>query len=166
VLLARRLIEAGTRLVTISRAPNANSTRDTHGSNFQSLKTTLLPQLDAACSSLISDLDQRGMLQRTIVAIFGDFGRTPRINANNGGRDHWNYCYSLMLVGGGFRQGLIYGSSDATGSFPASNPLTPADILCTMYQSLGVSPLTEIRDQLNRPIRVVPAGEVVPDLLA
>lgn len=166
VLLARRLIEAGTRLVTVSWAPNANATWDTHGSNFQSLKTTLLPQLDTACSSLITDLDERGMLQRTIVAIFGDFGRTPRINANNGGRDHWNYCYSLMLVGGGFRQGLIYGSSDATGSFPASNPLVPADILCTMYQSLGVNPLSEIRDQLNRPVRVVPAGEVVPDLLA
>lgn len=166
VLLARRLIEAGTRLVTVSWAPNANATWDTHGSNFQSLKTTLLPQLDAACSSLITDLHERGMLQRTIVAIFGDFGRTPRINANNGGRDHWNYCYSLMLVGGGFRAGQIYGSSDATGSFPASNPLTPADVLCTMYQSLGVSPLTEIRDQLNRPMRVVPGGEVVPDLLA
>ncbi len=166
VLLARRLIEAGTRLVTVSWAPNANATWDTHGSNFQSLKTTLLPQLDAACGSLITDLDQRGLLQRTIVAIFGDFGRTPRINANNGGRDHWNYCYSLMMVGGGFRAGQIYGSSDATGSFPATNPLTPADILCTMYQALGVSPLSEIRDQFNRPIRVVPGGEVVPDLLA
>ena len=66
-----------------------------------------MPQLDAACSSLVTDLAERGMLERTIVAVFGDFGRTPQINANNGGRDHWNFCYSLMLIGGGFKQGLI-----------------------------------------------------------
>lgn len=166
VLLARRLIEAGTRLVTVSWAPHANATWDTHGGNFQSLKTTLLPQLDAACSSLVNDLGARGMLDRTIVAVFGDFGRTPRINGNNGGRDHWNYCYSLMLFGGGFREGLIYGSSDSTGSFPASNPLVPGDILSTMYAALGVSPTREIYDQLHRPHRVVPAGEVVRELLS
>lgn len=166
VLLARRLIEAGSRLVTISWAPNANATWDTHGSNFQSLKTTLLPQLDAACASLVTDLDARGMLQRTIVAVFGDFGRTPRVNGNNGGRDHWNFCYSLMLFGGGFKEGLIYGTSDEIGAFPASNPLVPGDILSTMYAALGVPASHELYDQLHRPHRVVPAGEVVPELLA
>ncbi len=166
VLLARRLIEAGTRFVTISWAPHANATWDTHGGNFASLKSTLLPQLDAACSSLVADLADRRMLDRTIVAVFGDFGRTPRINGNNGGRDHWNYCYSLMLLGGGFRPGFIYGSSDSTGAFPASNPLVPGDILSTIYHALGVSPQHEIRDQFQRPYRVVPAGEVVQDLLA
>lgn len=165
-LLARRLIERGTRLVTISWAPNANATWDTHGSNFQSLKTTLLPQLDAACSSLVNDLVARGMLDRTIVAVFGDFGRTPRINANNGGRDHWNYCYSLMLFGGGFKSGLVYGSSDATGAYPASNPLVPGDILSTIYYALGIPNQHEIYDQLQRPHRVVPAGDVVHELLA
>ncbi len=165
VLLARRLIEAGTRLVTISWAPNANATWDTHGSNFQSLKTTLLPQLDAACCSLVHDLDARGLLSRTIVAVFGDFGRTPRVNGNNGGRDHWNYCYSLMLFGGGFREGLIYGSSDETGAFPATQPMTPGDLLSTMYTALGVPPERELYDQLARPHRVVPAGEVVGELL-
>lgn len=164
-LLARRLIEAGTRMVTVSWAPDANATWDTHGSNFANLKNTLLPQLDAACSSLVTDLDARGMLERTIVAVFGDFGRTPRINANNAGRDHWNYCYSLMMIGGGFKQGLIYGTSDETGAFPASNPLVPGDILSTVYHALGVEPQGEIYDQLNRPHRVVPAGEVVTDLL-
>jgi hypothetical protein len=166
VLLARRLIERGTRLVTISWAPNANATWDTHGGNFQSLKTTLLPQLDAACSSLVSDLVDRGLLERTIVAVFGDFGRTPRINGNNGGRDHWNYCYSLMLFGGGFKAGLIYGSSDATGAYPASDPLVPGDILSTIYHALGIPNQHEIHDQLQRPHRVVPAGDVVHDLLA
>jgi len=120
VLLARRLIEAGTRLVTISWAPHANATWDTHGSNFKNLKTTLLPQLDAACASLVTDLADRGLLGRTLVAVFGDFGRTPRINGNAGGRDHWNFCYSLMLVGGGFQAGRVYGASDTTGAFPAA----------------------------------------------
>jgi hypothetical protein len=166
VLLARRLVEAGTRLVTVSWAPDANATWDTHGSNFQNLKTTLLPQLDAACSSLVEDLHDRGMLDRTLVAVFGDFGRTPRVNGNNGGRDHWNYCYSLMMIGGGFKQGLIYGSSDATGAFPASTPLIPGDILSTMYYTLGVGAQQEIYDQFGRPYRVVPAGNVAHDLLA
>lgn len=166
VLLARRLIEAGTRLVTVSWAPHANATWDTHGSNFGSLKSTLLPQLDAACSSLVEDLSQRGMLERTIIAVFGDFGRTPKINGNNGGRDHWNFCYSLMLLGGGFKAGHVYGASDATGAFPASNPLAPGDILSTMYHALGVPNHLEIHDQLQRPYRVVPAGDVIPDLLA
>jgi hypothetical protein len=165
VLLARRLIEAGTRLVTVSWAPDANATWDTHGNNFTNLKSTLLPQLDAACSGLVTDLAERGMLERTIVAVFGDFGRTPRINGNNGGRDHWNFCYSLMMIGGGFKAGRIYGSSDATGAFPASNPLVPGDILSTMYAALGVPHEYEIYDQLARPHRLVPAGDVVADLL-
>ncbi len=165
VLLARRLIEAGTRLVTVSWAPDANATWDTHGSNFQSLKTRLLPQLDAAVSSLVQDLADRGRLNRTLVAVFGDFGRTPKINGNNAGRDHWNFCYSLMLIGGGFRQGLIYGTSDKTGAFPASSPLTPGDIIATIYHSLGIRHDRMIYDPLERPHRLVPVGDVVYDLL-
>ena len=166
VLLARRLIEAGTRVVTISWAPDANATWDTHGGNFEKLKTTLLPQLDSACASLIDDLSQRGMLERTLIAVLGDFGRTPKVNANQGGRDHWNFCYSLMMVGGGFQRGLIYGSSDSTGAFPASHALVPGDIISTIYHALGVAPATEIFDQFQRPYRVVPGGEVITDLLA
>lgn len=165
-LLARRLIEAGTRMVTLSWAPDANATWDTHGSNFKKLKGTLLPQLDAAATSLIVDLADRGLLDRTIVAIFGDFGRTPKVNANDGGRDHWNYCYSLMLVGGGFKPGLIYGASDKTGAFPASDPLIPGDIVSTIYDCLGIAHDREIYDATNRPYRLVPTGDVVPALLA
>ncbi len=165
-LLARRLIEAGTRLVTLSWAPDANATWDTHGGNFKKLKGTLLPQLDAACSSLLTDLADRGLLDRTIVAVFGDFGRTPKINANDAGRDHWNYCYSLMLLGGGFKQGLIYGTSDKTGAFPASDPLIPGDIVSTMYHCLGLRHDREIHDATNRPFRLVPTGDVVDALLA
>lgn len=165
-LLARRLIEAGTRMVTISWAPDANATWDTHGGNFQSLKTRLLPQFDAAWSSLMDDLVARGMLERTLVAVLGDFGRTPKVNANNGGRDHWNFCYSLMLAGGGFKSGYIYGSSDKIGAFPASMPLVPGDIVSTMYHTLGIPHDAEIHDPLNRPFRVVPVGDVVGELLA
>lgn len=166
VLLARRLIEAGTRVVTISWAPDANATWDTHGSNFVSLKNVLLPQLDAACSRLVSDLDERGRLSRTIVAVFGDFGRSPKINGANGGRDHWNYCYSLMMIGGGFRQGLVYGSSDRIGAFPASNALSPGDLVSTMYHLLGIPHDGQVRDAFGRPYRIVPSGDVVNDLIA
>jgi hypothetical protein len=166
VLLARRLIEAGTRMVTISWAPDANATWDTHGGNFKKLKQTLLPQFDSACASLISDLAERGLLERTLIAVLGDFGRTPKINANDGGRDHWNYCYSLMLVGGGTKPGLIYGASDKIGAFPARDPHLPGDIIATIYHLLGIEAEGTVPDQLGRPHRLVAAGNVVAELLA
>ena len=164
-LLARRLIEAGTRMVTLSWAPDANATWDTHGQNFAKLKKTLLPQFDAVISSLVRDLDERGRLERTLIAVLGDFGRTPKVNGN-AGRDHWNYCYSQMLIGGGIKEGLIYGASDKTGAFPAANPLVPGDIIATMYRALGLRHDLTVRDQLSRPHRLVAEGEVVEALLA
>ena len=165
VLLARRLIEAGSRLACISWAPDANATWDTHGNNFKKLKGELLPQFDMAITSLVNDLTARGMLDRTLVAVLGDFGRTPKVNAN-AGRDHWNFCYSLMLFGGGFKKGLVYGASDRIGSHPSLNPLTPADIISTMYQCLGVSHELEILDRLSRPQALCPWGNPVTELLA
>lgn len=165
VLLARRLIEAGARMATVSWAPDANATWDTHGGNFTKLKNPLLPQFDAAISSLIDDLVARRLLDRTLIAVMGDFGRTPKIN-KAAGRDHWNYCYSLMLVGGGFQPGLIYGSSDRIGAFPASNATTPGDIISTIYHALGIPHDREIRDRLDRPHRLVPVGNVVRGLLS
>jgi len=165
VLLARRLIEAGTRLVTVSWAPDANATWDTHGNNFKKCREQLLPQLDAACASLIDDLVDRGLFDRTVIAVFGDFGRSPKINAA-AGRDHWNWCYSLQLFGGGFRPGMIYGSSDATGAYPASNPLLPGDMISTLYHALGVPHDGLIYDSTDRPHRLVPVGDIVPELLA
>ncbi len=163
-LLARRLIEAGTRLVTVSWAPDANATWDTHGGNFTKLRGELLPQLDMAAGSLIEDLAERGMLERTVVAILGDFGRSPKVNGA-AGRDHWNWCYSLQLIGGGFQKGLIYGASDNIGAYPAESPLIPGDVIATLYTALGIAPETELRDNLNRPHRLVPIGDVVPELL-
>ncbi|MSU28064.1 MAG: DUF1501 domain-containing protein [Pedosphaera sp.] len=164
VLLARRLIEAGTRVVTMSWAPDANATWDTHGDNFNKLKNSLLPQFDAAASSLIAELSERGMLDRTVVAILGDFGRTPRINAN-AGRDHWNSCYSILLAGGGLKAGYVHGASDRTGSVPAESPVSPGDIIATLYHLLGVDPAMNIYDVLDRPHPLVPTGRVMNELL-
>ncbi|MFN8708003.1 MAG: DUF1501 domain-containing protein [Planctomyces sp.] len=164
-LLARRLIEAGTRFVTLSWAPDANATWDTHGNNFRTLKQTLLPQFDAACSSLLQDLSDRGLLERTLVAVLGDFGRSPRINAA-AGRDHWNSCYTVMLAGGGIRAGSVFGASDRTGSVPAESPVSPGDVMATMYRLLGIEPTTQIHDSLGRPHEVVPRGRILHDILA
>ena len=166
VLLARRLVEAGTRVVTISWAPDANSTWDTHGGNFVTLKNTLLPQFDSACGALLADLAQRGMLERTLVVVTGDFGRTPKINGNNAGRDHWNYCYTIMLAGGGVKAGSVFGASDRIGAFPADRPVTPGDVLATIYQLLGIDHRRELFDAEQRPHRIVPRGDVISDLLA
>ena len=164
-LLARRLIEAGTRLACVSWAPDANATWDTHGNNFVSLKTKLLPQLDAAVSSLLTDLSARGMLERTLVVVMGEFGRSPKVNPG-AGRDHWNFCYSLMLAGGGVKRGHVFGASDKIGGRPSSNPVTPADIVATIYQTLGIPKDLELRDGLDRPFALVPWGDVIPDVLA
>lgn len=165
VLLSRRLIEAGTRVSCISWAPDANATWDTHGNNFKSLKNTLLPQLDMAVSSLLDDLALRGMLERTLVVVMGEFGRSPKINAG-AGRDHWNFGYSLMLAGGGIKGGYVHGSSDKIGARPNTDPVTPAEIIATIYHCLGVPHDLELRDQLGRPLTVVPQGQVIRSILA
>ena len=164
VLLARRLIEAGTRVACISWAPDANATWDTHGKNFESLKRTLLPQLDAAVASLLDDLVARGLLERTLVVVMGEFGRSPKVNAA-AGRDHWNFCYGLMLAGGGVKGGHVYGASDKIGGRPSSNPVTPADVVATIYQCLGVEKDLELRDNQDRPFQLVPWGDVIRDVL-
>jgi len=165
VLLARRLIEAGTRVVTISWAPDANATWDTHGGNFKKLKNELLPQLDMAVASLFDDLVERGLFERTLVVLMGEFGRTPKINAA-AGRDHWNFCYSLMLAGGGVRQGYVHGASDKTGAFPADKPVLPAEIIATIYDLLGVPADYEFKDPADRPYRLVPWGDPIGEVLA
>jgi hypothetical protein len=164
VLLARRLIEAGTRVACISWAPDANATWDTHGGNFTKLRNQLLPQLDAAVASLLSDLHDRGLLERTLVVVMGEFGRSPRINGA-AGRDHWNFCYSLMLAGGGIRGGTVHGASDRIGAHPSSNPVAPADVVATIYHCLGIAPDLELRDRLERPYRLVPWGSPIHDIL-
>ncbi len=105
------------------------------------------------------------MLERTIVAVLGDFGRSPKVNAN-AGRDHWNYCYSVLMAGGGFRRGYVHGASDAPGAFPSRAPLIPGDIIATIYRLLGVQHNRMIHDLLGRPHRLVPSGNVTNELIA
>ena len=165
ILLARRLIEAGTRVACISWAPDANATWDTHANNFATLKNTLLPQFDAAVPSLLEDLSERGMLERTLVVVMGEFGRSPRVNAQ-GGRDHWNLGYGLFMAGGGIKQGHIFGASDKIAARPVLDPVTPAEITATIYRCMGIAPDYELHDQLGRPLTVVPNGQAIEAILA
>src|SRR5438445_441274 len=136
-LRSRASSEAGTRVACISWAPDANATWDTHGNNFVKLRTELLPQLDAAVGTLLADLEARGMLERTLVVVMGEFGRTPRVNPA-AGRDHWNFCYGLLLAGGGVRGGYVHGASDRIGAHPSSNSVTRADVMATSYHRTGI----------------------------
>lgn len=133
-LLARRLVEAGTRFVTTVNGPSI--TWDTHKDNFNTLKNKLVPPMEQAYAALIDDLEERGLLDTTLVVWMGEFGRTPKINAE-AGRDHWPGCYSVLLAGGGIRGGQVIGASDSTGSYPKDRPLRPADIHATMFAALG-----------------------------
>jgi len=172
-LVARRLIEAGTRVVQINfiRHDDGKGGQgyDSHASpgypkHEPWLKDELLPPTDAAFAALVDDLQDRGLLDETIVVIMGEFGRTPRFN-KEAGRDHWAQCYSLVVAGGGFARGRVHGASDATTTEPTDSPVRPEDLLATVYHQLGIEPEALIHDVENRPWPVV-EGKVVPGLLA
>lgn len=160
VLLARRLVEAGVRFVTVYYSPGIGGW-DTHKANFTTLKDSRLPITDQTVSALLDDLDQRGLLDETMVVWTGEFGRTPRIN-RDAGRDHWPQCYTVLMAGGGLKRGYIHGASDATGAFPREAPCTPDDLSATMFEALGIEPAAELRDQLNRPIPVSYGSPIAP----
>jgi hypothetical protein len=185
LLLARRLVEAGVGMVTVywpdRKEPEAfinNGVKDnvavpawdTHGKkvgntpNFPSLKNSLLPALDHSSSALIEDLQARGLLETTLVAWTGEFGRSPRVNGD-AGRDHYGNCFSAMLAGGGIRGGQVYGASDKHGAFPADNPVSPAAFAATLYHCLGVAPDAEIPDRFGRPVKITTDGEPIAALL-
>lgn len=166
-LLARRLIEAGVRLVTfvwyyVCPDGNVANVWDNHGgtgslgsiTGYQMLKEKYcLPPLDQGYSALLEDLAQRGLLNETLVAMLGEFGRTPKIN-NNAGRDHWGACQSVVLAGGGIKGGQIYGASDRIAAYPTENAVTPEDLIATVYQALGLPSESLIYDQQKRPTRI------------
>ena len=162
VLLARRLVEAGARFVTVYYSRSISGW-DTHKDNFNTLKGSRLPQTDAALAALLTDLEERGLLDDTLVYWTGDFGRTPKINAN-AGRDHWPPCGTVLMAGGGIQGGREYGSSDATGAYPHDDATTPGDITATVFHALGFDPKTEIHDQLNRPMPIS-NGRPITELL-
>jgi len=150
LLLARRLVEAGVPFVNVYDYRQQGQNWDTHANNFSLHKNDLLPPADQALAALIADLDERGLLDSTLVVATGEFGRTPVINAN-AGRDHWPDCYTVLLAGGGVVGGAIHGASDASGAFPARDPVSPADLAATLYWRFGIDPRTHIHDRTGRP---------------
>ena len=161
LLLARRLVEAGVRVVTVCTGARYDQTWDTHRQHFPLLKRSILPMFDRAFSALLEDLNQRGLLDSTLVVAMGEFGRTPKVGqitssagADKGGRDHWPSCYSMMFAGGGMPAGAVFGASDPHAAYPAKDPVTPQDIAATIYQAMGLSPNAEIRDPFDRPYSI------------
>jgi hypothetical protein len=154
LLLARRLIEAGVGLVTVNWHNDGNFFWDTHGNNFNQLKHRLMPPADQGFSALLEDLDARGMLDETLVVWVGEFGRTPRINRANSGREHWPHCYSAVLAGAGVRRGSVHGASDRWAAYPASDPVSPEDLGATILHALGIDPATHVKDAVDRPLRI------------
>ena len=155
VLLARRLVEAGVRFVTVydHQVNGQLANWDAHADIFPRHKNDLLPPADRAFAALIDDLTDRGLLDSTLVIAVGEFGRTPRVNGT-GGRDHWPYCYSAVLAGGGVRGGSVHGASDRLGAYPESDGVTPADLAATLFWRFGLDPTSEIRDLDGRPYRL------------
>ncbi|MBI5757503.1 MAG: DUF1501 domain-containing protein [Planctomycetales bacterium] len=152
ILMARRLVEAGVRLVTVDVR-----WWDTHVKGFDSLRRGFLPRWDQAYTALIEDLEQRGLMDNVLVVAWGEFGRTPRVN-NDAGRDHYPNVFSAALAGGPIKGGRVLGESDAKGAFPKSNPKTPQDVLATIYRHLGVDTEKQYLNSAGRPITVLPSG--------
>ncbi len=163
-LVARRLIEAGVGLVTVPWVfKQSEENFDTHSRNFTKMKNLLLPPVDRAFSALLEDLAVRGMLDDTLVAWTGEFGRTPRINGS-AGRDHWGRVYSTVLAGGGLRGGRVVGRSDSQGGVPADNPVHVTDFVATIYHALGYGPATRVTDPIGLPHFII-QGKPVAELI-
>ncbi len=169
-LLARRLVEAGTRVVEVVWPKVANSDNhswDHHSGLSKRMKTQSGPMLDAGLSGLLTDLDQRGMLDETLVVCVGEFGRSPQRgvstsgnNNSDDGRDHWPYCYTAVLAGAGIKRGQVYGKSDKTASAPLEDPVHPGQVLATIYHSFGIDPETIVYNHLNQPRELVKAQAI------
>jgi hypothetical protein len=173
-LLARRLVEAGVTFVTINTAPDSlcwdwhrnivNDRRPADGSDGPTRGMDISgPPLDRALAALIGDLFERGLDRKVLLVVWGEFGRTPRVNAT-GGRDHWGSAMSILLAGGGFKMGQVIGKTTAKGEIPADRPVSPTDVLATMYQHLGIDPAQQVLNASGRPIPLLPDGKVIGEL--
>jgi uncharacterized protein (DUF1501 family) len=173
-LLARRLVEAGTKFVTVYFSDTIGGQKtdgggwDTHGFNntrmFPIIDKYHLPITEQTLPTLLTDLDERGLLNDTLVVWMGEFGRTPNINKNVS-RDHWPQCYTTLLAGGGVKRGFVYGSSDKSGAYPASDPVRPDDLAATIYYALGIDPHSEIRTGGDRPV-LIADGKPITEVFA
>jgi hypothetical protein len=172
-LLARRLAEAGVKFTTvyfsssIGGRSDTSGGWDTHGFDntrmYPIIKKYHLPRTEETLPTLLDDLEERGLLDDTLVLWMGEFGRTPKINQNES-RDHWPQCYTVLMAGGGVKRGFVYGKSDATGSFPDEHPVRPEDLAATLYHLMGINPESEIVDRNNRPLVI--SGKPVLDVIA
>ena len=170
LILARRLVEAGTKFVTVYFSNNigGQSTSeggwDTHGFNntkmYPIIEKYHLPITDQTLPTFLEDMDSRGLLDETLVVWMGEFGRTPKINSN-ASRDHWPDCYTVLLAGGGVKRGFIYGASDKNGAYPAENPVRPDDLAATMFHALGIDPHTQVYGAGNRPVQIADGNPVM-----
>lgn len=158
ILLARRLVEAGVRLVTVDCR-----WWDTHVKGYETMRDGFLPRWDRAYTALLEDLRERGLLESTMVIAWGEFGRTPKVNAT-GGRDHWPGVFSAALAGGGVQGGRVVGASDAKGGEPADNAKSPQDVLATMYRHLGIDTSVSYEDRAGRPVPVLSHGTPIDEL--
>jgi hypothetical protein len=171
-LLARRLLERGVRFVNVSwdnfrerfEFPPSNQVWDTHERNFPILRDNHLPQLDQTYSALMDDLDQRGLLDETLVVMMGEMGRTPKINGN-AGRDHWTFCYSVVLAGAGVRGGSVCGASDGHAAYIKDRPVHIRDICATIYHCLGIDPEMTVHDHGNKPVPIAHGGHALEEIL-
>lgn len=159
-LLARRLVEAGCRFIGID-----HGSWDTHTDNFTSHEKALVPPTDRAFSTLITDLDERGLLDETLVIMMGEMGRTPRIN-KDAGRDHWSQCQTVIMAGGGIKRGAVIGASDPTASYPITQPYGIQDLLRTVFYLMGVDANKVYHTPLGRPVPVVSGGHKIDEVLA
>jgi hypothetical protein len=167
VLLGRRLLDAGSRLVQCNWLRSQGKKGyawDSHRENFAALREDLIPPFDQAFHALITDLQQADQLDETLVVVAGEFGRTPKVTLTTAGREHWSKCFSVMMVGGGIQGGQVYGASDRIGAYPADRPVSPGDLTATIYHCLGVEPHQEIHDQSGRPF-VLSQGEPIEALI-
>jgi hypothetical protein len=167
-LSARRLVESGGRFVTVfwDEYGLAGTGWDTHWDHYERMRNELLPGLDQTLSGLLIDLDQRGLLDETLVLVLSEHGRTPKItNDQGGGRDHWSRCYSALMAGGGVSRGNVVGRSDKIASDPVERAISPKDVLATAYHLLGIDLATLLNDRQGRPLSLVPTGEVIKEVI-
>ncbi len=168
MLIARRLVERGVPFISVHAEnflPNGSFTYDMHENNFGMLKDNNLPVLDLCLPALVNDLESRGLLGSTLIFVMGEMGRSPKINAL-AGRDHWPQCTFCVMAGGGIRGGAVYGTTDAIAGYPSSNPVSPGDIVATIYQQLGIDPHLMVPDIAGRPMPIAHGGEPIREILS
>ncbi len=168
MLIARRLVERGVPFISVHAEnflPNGSFTYDMHENNFGMLKGNNLPVLDLCLPALVNDLENRGLLDSTLIFVMGEMGRSPKINAL-AGRDHWPQCTFCVMAGGGVRGGAVYGTTDAIAAYPTINPVSPGDIVATIYHQLGIDPHLMVPDRSGRPMPIAHGGEPIREILA